>query len=58
MPLSWISRRLGGNQIDYADESTAVRKMFHDELAKHGVSSKMEPVYEAEVPNLPPKAAA
>ena len=22
VPLSWISRRLGGNQIDYADEST------------------------------------
>ena len=28
------------------------------ELAKHGVTSKMEPVYEAELPNLPPKQAA
>ena len=58
VPLSWISRRLGGNQIDYADETTAVRKMFADELAKHGVTPKMNQVYEAEVPNLPPKAAA
>jgi quercetin dioxygenase-like cupin family protein len=57
VPLSWISRRLGGNQIDYADESTLVRTLFATELAKHGVTSKMEPVYEAEVPNLPPKAA-
>ena len=48
VPLSWISRRLGGNQIDYADESQVVRKLFADELAKHGVTSKMEPVYEAE----------
>jgi gentisate 1,2-dioxygenase len=58
VPLSWISRRLGGNQIDYADESQDVRKMFADEIARHGVASKMEPVYEAELPNLPPKVAA
>jgi hypothetical protein len=58
VPLSWISRRLGGNQIDYADESQLVRKLFAEELGKRGVTSKMEPVYEAELPNLPPKAAA
>src|SRR5262249_44603914 len=28
VPLSWISRRLGGNQIDYADETPLVRQMF------------------------------
>ena len=28
VPMSWISRRLGGNQIDYADESEMVRNMF------------------------------
>jgi oxalate decarboxylase/phosphoglucose isomerase-like protein (cupin superfamily) len=58
VPLSWISRRLGGNQIDYADESSMVRKLFAEELARRGVTSKMEPVYEAELPNLPPKVAA
>ncbi|MFZ9501953.1 MAG: cupin domain-containing protein [Beijerinckiaceae bacterium] len=58
VPLSWISRRLGGNQIDYADETQDVRQMFLDALARHGVESKMAPVYEAELPNLPPKPAA
>ncbi|MDP2355989.1 MAG: hypothetical protein Q8M31_07985 [Beijerinckiaceae bacterium] len=55
VPLSWISRRVGGNQIDYADESKFVRDLFHSEIAKHGVESKMEPAYEAELPTLPPK---
>ncbi len=55
VPLSWISRRLGGNQIDYADESKLVRNMFLDGLSRHNVESKMAPIYEAELPNLPPK---
>ncbi|MFM1816012.1 MAG: hypothetical protein RLZ98_2707 [Pseudomonadota bacterium] len=55
VPLSWISRRLGGNQIDYADESQEVRSMFADALSKHGIESKMQAVYDAEVPGLPPK---
>src|SRR5690606_2691169 len=50
VPLSWISRRVGGNQIDYADESQLVRDLFRSEVAKHGVESKMDPVYEAELP--------
>jgi len=49
--------RLGGSQIDYADEQPMVRQMFAEALARHGLSSRMAPVYEAEVPNLPPKAA-
>lgn len=57
VPLSWISRRLGGNQIDYADETSAVRAMFADALAKHGIESKMAPVYEAEKESLPQRVA-
>ena len=57
VPLSWISRRLGGNQIDYADESPVVRSMFAEALAKHGIAPKMESVYEAELETLPPKVA-
>jgi len=57
VPVSWISKRLGGTQIDYADEKPLVRQMFADALAKHGIAPKMDPVYEAEAANLPPKAA-
>ncbi len=28
VPKAWISRRIGGDQIDYADETPFVRKMF------------------------------
>jgi oxalate decarboxylase/phosphoglucose isomerase-like protein (cupin superfamily) len=57
VPMSWISTRLGGTQIDYADERGLVRRMFADALARHGMQSRMEEVYAAELPNLPPKAA-
>ena len=56
VPISWISRRLGGNQIDYADERPIVRQLFAEALARHGLAPRMDPVYEAELPNLPPKA--
>jgi oxalate decarboxylase/phosphoglucose isomerase-like protein (cupin superfamily) len=55
VPKAWISQRIGGDQIDYADESREVRTMFADALAKHGLQSKMEPAYEAELADLPPK---
>ena len=32
VPISWISRRLGGTQIDYADEHPKVRQLFADAL--------------------------
>jgi oxalate decarboxylase/phosphoglucose isomerase-like protein (cupin superfamily) len=57
VPTSWISTRLGGTQIDYADESPAIRRMFAETLARHGLKSGMDDVYAAELPNLPPKAA-
>jgi oxalate decarboxylase/phosphoglucose isomerase-like protein (cupin superfamily) len=58
VPKAWISRRIGGDQIDYADETEAIRSQFAAALAKHGLTSKMQSAYEAEIPDLPPKAAA
>jgi hypothetical protein len=52
--MSWISRRLGGNQIDYADETPAVRKMFDDALARHRLQSRMGGAYERELETLQP----
>ena len=57
VPMSWISRRLGGTQVDYADEQPLVRGMFAEALARHGMQSRMDEVYAAELPTLPPKAA-
>jgi len=57
VPLSWISRRLGGTQIDYADEDPEIRRTFAEALTKHGLQSRMDEVYQAERANLPPKAA-
>jgi hypothetical protein len=34
-----------------------VRQMFAEALARHGLTPRMEAVYEAELPNLPPKVA-
>ena len=58
VPKAWISARIGGDQIDYADESGAIRNRFADALSKHGLTTKMQTAYEAEIPDLPPKAAA
>ncbi|WP_067935017.1 cupin domain-containing protein [Alicyclobacillus kakegawensis] len=52
VPKAWISKRLGGDQIDYADEDPQVRRVFESELAKHGLQSQMQPVYEAELAQL------
>ena len=58
VPMSWISRRIGGNQIDYADEGERVRSMFAEALAKHGLAPRMEASYAKEAETLPSKAAA
>jgi hypothetical protein len=55
VPKAWISQRIGGDQIDYADESEAVRTMFADALAQHGLTPKMDTAYEAELADLPAK---
>jgi len=57
VPKAWISRRVGGDQIDYADESPRIRSEFEQELARNGLQSKMQPAYEQEQESLPPKAA-
>ncbi|HEY1484723.1 MAG TPA: hypothetical protein VGF84_01390 [Micromonosporaceae bacterium] len=56
VPKAWISRRIGGDQIDYADESSEIRSMFESELAGSGLHSAMAESYEAELPDLPPVA--
>ncbi len=58
VPKAWISKRIGGDQIDYVDESPEVRTMFAEELARHGLESRMEAAYEAELATLPPKPKA
>jgi hypothetical protein len=57
VPKAWISRRLGGDQIDYADETPMVRRMFADELAKRGLAPRMDQAYAQELADLPPPAA-
>src|SRR3954469_18642616 len=57
VPKAWISRRVGGDQIDYADEKPTVRRLFAEALAQRGLESRMEKAYEAELAELPPKAA-
>jgi hypothetical protein len=57
VPRAWISRRLGGDQIDYADEMASIRKMFADELAKHGLAPRMDQAYAQELVDLPPPVA-
>ena len=56
VPKAWISRRLGGDQIDYADEQASVRKVFADALASSGIDSRMDQAYAAELADLPPLA--
>ncbi len=58
VPKAWISRRIGGDQIDYADESTLVRDMFSNELSKNGLTPAMDEAYKTELESLPPKAGA
>ena len=39
VPKASISRSVGGDQIDYADEKPQIRKMFAEAIAKHGMKS-------------------
>lgn len=58
VPKAWISQRVGGDQIDYADEAPIVRETFREALAKHGMTPKMDAAYEAELATLPPLTTA
>jgi oxalate decarboxylase/phosphoglucose isomerase-like protein (cupin superfamily) len=57
VPKAWISRRVGGDQIDYADESPVVRELFVRALAEHGLEPDMADAYEHELVDLPQRAA-
>jgi oxalate decarboxylase/phosphoglucose isomerase-like protein (cupin superfamily) len=57
VPKAWISKRLGGDQIDYADESPKIRTMFAEALSRHGLRPRMEEAYQAELAELPAKVA-
>ena len=54
VPKAWISRRVGGDQIDYADEKPVIRQLFSEALAKHGMTPRMDEAYQAELAELPP----
>jgi oxalate decarboxylase/phosphoglucose isomerase-like protein (cupin superfamily) len=56
VPKAWISRRIGGHQIDYADERQDVRTMFADALGERGGQPEMAECYEMEKETLPPLA--
>jgi mannose-6-phosphate isomerase-like protein (cupin superfamily) len=56
--FSFMSRRIGGCQLDYADENPRVRAMFAEALAKNGLAPKMERHYQEELKTLPPKKVA
>jgi len=55
VPKAWISRRLGGDQIDYADELPVIRDIFAGELSRNGIASAMEKSYRSELADLPPQ---
>jgi len=57
VPKAWISRRIGGHQIDYADESRQVRTTFAEALAESGLEPRMAESYELEKETLPPLPA-
>ena len=56
VPKAWISRRLGGDQIDYADEEPVIRKTFAEALKTRGIKANMDAAYQAELAELPPKS--
>ena len=58
VPTCWYSRRIGGDQIDYADETPAVRTMFAEALARHSLKPRMDDAYRAELGDLPPAKVA
>jgi oxalate decarboxylase/phosphoglucose isomerase-like protein (cupin superfamily) len=55
--LCFISKRVGGDQLDYADEDPATQRMFADELARHGLAPRMDESYRQERETLPPIGA-
>jgi hypothetical protein len=52
VPKAWISKRIGGDQIDYVDERPEVRTIFADELAKRGLTPRMDQAYANEAAEM------
>src|SRR5260221_8392035 len=57
VPKAWISKRIGGEQIDYAGQNPVGRKMFSGALARHKMAPKKVEAYHGEHADLPPKTA-
>ena len=57
VPKAWISQRIGGDQIDYADESPIVRTTFAEALKANGMTPAMDDAYTTELADLPPAPA-
>src|SRR3954453_22691241 len=55
VPKAWISQRIGGDQIDYADEKPVVRRLFAEALARNQLKPRMDEAYQSELADLPPK---
>jgi oxalate decarboxylase/phosphoglucose isomerase-like protein (cupin superfamily) len=58
VPKAWISRRIGGDQIDYTDEPPQVRKWFAEALAKRGLKSRMDEAYKNDLAGVQSPALA
>src|SRR5680860_376807 len=48
LPMSTISTRLGGDQIEYEDEDPQVRRMYEEECRRNGVEFGMAPHYQSQ----------
>src|SRR3954467_15638340 len=53
VPKAWISRRGGGDQNFYGEETARIRQWFTEALATRGMTSRMDDAYEAELADLP-----
>lgn len=50
---AWTSRRIDNDQIDYADESPLIRRLFAEALVKHDLKPRMDEAYATELLTLP-----
>jgi hypothetical protein len=49
VPKGWISRKDGGDQIDYSEEPPVIRELFAEELHKRGLEPQMDEAYALEL---------
>src|SRR6202167_584330 len=58
VPKAWISKRAGGDQIDYIDEKPEIRRIFTAQLAKHAIATRMDAAYAKGMVELGVKSAS